>query len=125
MSNHYKEDCCPPAPVLRITVRNISDYTKQLTGDALIDTGADITCLPRTIVKTLSGEPISTYGIKGIGETNAGQADSYILEFEIASIKKQAEAIAFGDELILGRNIINEFVLQLDGPNKEVNIINS
>ena len=111
MNYRYKDDYNPPAPVLRITIRNLYDSTRQVTGDALIDTGADITCLPRAIVRTVGGEPISTYSVIGIDETNIGPANSYLLEFEIASIKKPAEAIAIGDELILGRNLINEFIL--------------
>jgi predicted aspartyl protease len=125
MIYQYKEDCNPPAPILRITVSNLLDGARRLTADALVDTGADITCLPKNIVKTLGAEPISTYSLIGINETNAGVVNSYLFEFEIASIIKQAEAVAVGDELILGRNLINEFVLQLDGPNKKINLMSS
>jgi predicted aspartyl protease len=103
----------------------MSDNARQIIGDALIDTGADITCLPRVIVRTLGGEPVSTYNVVGIDNAHVGPANSYFLEFEIASIKKLAEVIAIGDELILGRNLINEFIIQLDGPGKITNILKS
>jgi predicted aspartyl protease len=91
--------------------------------DALVDTGADITCLPKAVVKALGGEPASTYSVAGVNGTSLGPANSCFLEFEIASTKKVAEAISFGDELILGRNILNELTLQLDGPACKLSIM--
>lgn len=125
MSFNYNDDYTPPAPMLRITIRNLSDNTRHITGDALVDTGADITCVPRAIISTVGGEPVSTYHIIGIGESHVGPANSYFLEFEVGTVKSFVEAIAIGDELILGRNIINEFVLKLDGPNNKTDILDS
>lgn len=123
MSYQYNNDYSPPAPVLRVTIRNLSDNARQVTSDALVDTGADITCLPRAVVRAVGGEPASTYSVVGIGETNIGPATSYFLEFEIGTTKKTIEAIAIGDELILGRNLINELTLQLDGPARRLSLI--
>lgn len=123
MSYEYDDKYSPPAPVLRVTVRSPGDSTRQVTTDALVDTGADITCLPGAIVKAIGGEPASTYSVHGINEAFIGAADSYFLEFEIAPIKKITEAIVIGDELILGRNLLNELMLQLDGPARKLSII--
>ena len=123
MSYQYDDEYSPPAPVLRVTIRNLTDNTRHVTGDALVDTGADITCLPRAVVRAVGGEPASTYSVAGIGDTYIGSANSYFLEFEIGSTKKLIEAIAIGDELVLGRNVINELTLQLDGPARKLSII--
>jgi hypothetical protein len=45
------------------------------------------------------------------------------LEFEIGATKKLIEAIAMGDEMVLGRNLINELTLQLNGPARKLSII--
>ena len=123
MSYQYDNDYSPPAPVLRVTVRSLTDNTRQVTTDALVDTGADITCLPGAVVRAIGGEPASAYDVVGIDETHIGPANSYFLEFEIASTKNLTEAIAIGDELILGRNLINELTLKLDGPARRLSLI--
>ncbi len=110
----------PPAPVLPITVRIPGDSIKQVTTEALVDTGADITCLPRALIKALRAERASSYNVSAINGVPIGPADSYFLEFEIASTKFMSEVIAVGDEPILGRNLINEFTLNLHGPAQEL-----
>jgi len=106
----------PPAPVLPITIRVPGNSINQVVIDALIDTGADITCLPGALIKALHAECASSYNVLGINEMPIGPADSYFLEFEIASTKLMSEVIAIGNETILGRNLINEFTLNLNGP---------
>jgi len=117
-NQHYD----PPAPVLPITVRAPGDTVKQVTADALVDTGADMTCLPIALIKVLGGERASTYDVFGINRVPIGPFDTYFLEFEIAATKKLTEVIAIGDEPILGRNLINEFTLQLHGITQELSI---
>jgi predicted aspartyl protease len=95
---------------------------KQVTTDALVDTGADMTCLPRAIINALGGERASTYNVFGVNGVLIGPADAYFLEFDIAAMKKLVEVIAVGDEPILGRNLINEFTLQLNGPTQKLDI---
>ena len=112
----------PPAPVARVTVRNLADSTKQVTTDALVDTGADITCIPKALIKAVGGEPASTYSVFGINEVSLGSVDSYFLEFEITSAKKLVEVLAIGDEPIVGRNLINEFIIEFDGPAQKLSI---
>jgi predicted aspartyl protease len=110
-NNYY-----PPAPVLPITVRVPGDSISQVTIEALVDTGADITCLPRSLIRALHAESASSYDVLGISGVPIGPADSYFLEFEMASKKLLSEVIAVGNEPILGRNLINEFKLNLHGP---------
>lgn len=127
MNYHYdNQHYNPPAPVLPITVRAPGNSMKHITTDALVDTGADMTCLPRALINALGAERASTYNVVGINGVLIGPADSYFLEFEIAATKttkKLVEVIAVADELILGRNLINEFKLRLNGPTLELSII--
>jgi len=117
-NQHYN----PPAPVLSITMHTPGDNMKQVTTDALVDTGADMTCLPRAIINALGAECASTYNVVGINGVSIGPANTYFLEFEIATTKKLVEVIAVGDKPILGRNLINEFILELHGPTQELSI---
>lgn len=117
--NHHHN---PPAPVVNITIHIPGDSTKHVKIDALLDTGADITCLPRAIIKALGAERASVHNVAGINGSPIGPADGYFLEFEIATKKRIYEVIAVGDEPILGRNIINEFIIELQGPIKKLEI---
>ena len=47
----------PPAPVASVTLRNPDDATMKADQILLIDTGADVTLLPRAAVKQL-GVPL-------------------------------------------------------------------
>ena len=115
----------PPAPVLPITVRVPGNSIKQVTTEALVDTGADMTCLPRALINAVGAERASTCNVVGINEALIVHADSYFLEFEISGTKKLIEVIAVGDEPILGRNLINWFILQLQGPAQKLDITSS
>ena len=115
----------PPAPVLPITVRVPGNSIKQVTTEALVDTGADMTCLPRALINAVGAERASTCNVVGINEALIVHADSYFLEFEISGTKKLVEVIAVGDEPILGRNLINWFTLQLQGPAQKLDITSS
>lgn len=117
-NQHYN----PPAPVLPITIRSPGDSVKQITIDVLVDTGADMTVLPRALINALGAEPASTYDVFGIGRVSIGPCDTYFLEFEIAGTRKLVEVIGVGDEPVLGRNLINEFTLRLHGPTRELSI---
>jgi predicted aspartyl protease len=112
----------PPAPVIPITVHVPGNSTNQVKTDALVDTGADITCLPKALIDALGAEPASCYDVFGINGKFIGPAESYFLEFEIAVTKKLVEVIAVSDDPILGRNLVNEFTLQLHGPIQELTI---
>ena len=43
----------PPAPIARVTVRNPDNHSSVVEFDMLIDTGADVTLLPRAVASRL------------------------------------------------------------------------
>ena len=112
----------PAAPVLPITVHIPGDITREVKTVALVDTGADITCLPKALINALKAEPGSRYDVFGINGIFIRSTESYFLEFEIAGTKKFIEVIAVSDDPILGRNLINEFTLKLHGPSQKLDI---
>jgi len=107
---------------MHLVMRNPGDAGRQLAVNALLDTGADITCLPTAFIRAIGGEPASTYAVYGIAGKYVGSANSYFLEFEISTTKMLIEVLAFGDEIVLGRNLPNELALELDGPARKVRV---
>ena len=57
------------------------------------------------IVRAIGGQPASTY---------VGNANSYFLEVEVSTKSMLVEFLAFGEEIILGRNLLNELVIKLN-----------
>jgi predicted aspartyl protease len=106
---------------MTLTIRNPQDTNRQVTLNALVDTGADMTCLPSVIIRAIGGIPSSTYLVGTLDERRQ-EVDSYFLEFEISTRKMLIEVLAFGDEVIIGRNLINELVLELNGPAREIKV---
>ena len=115
----------PAAPVLPITVHIPGDITREVKTVALVDTGADITCLPKALINALKAEPGSRYDVFGINGIFISSTESYFLEFEIAGTKKLIEVIAVSDDPILGRNLVNEFILKLHGPGQKLDVTSS
>lgn len=110
----------PPAPVLRVTLRVPSDGSKQVTTDALVDTGADIVCCPSALLNALGAHPAGTCDVSGINGEVVQECEIYFLDFEVAGRRILAEVAAVGNELLLGRNLLNEFSLKLDGHAREL-----
>jgi predicted aspartyl protease len=87
----------------------------------LIDTGADETLVPVAIVRQLGLPPIDVVAVIGIhGGRRRGvmhAADLSIGDFRIA-----ARVVAFSHEAILGRNVLNQLVMILDGPASMISV---
>jgi hypothetical protein len=67
----------PPAPVMRIVIRNPADPNRKIVVDTLVDSGSDITCLPSALIRAIGGEPSGTKDLYGLSGTHLGTAYSY------------------------------------------------
>lgn len=103
----------PPAPVLPIRVtRGGGGRSLALAG--LVDTGADVTVLPESVVMRLSLPRVGTVRIAGV--VGHARAPVHAAMLEVAGRAALFEVIALSDEAILGRNVLNALRLVLDGP---------
>jgi hypothetical protein len=108
----------PPAPVARVTLRN-STTDKEVTDvPMLIDTGADVTLVPRFAIATLgiTEERDTGYGLVGFGgeatTVHAVRLDLMFLRYTFRGQFLPTEE-TYG---ILGRNVLNNVRLLLNGP---------
>ena len=112
----YSGDFSPPAPVLPLECSSpVSRSAVDVV--ACIDSGADVTVVPRTIVSQL--------GLRRTEITMAAGFDGPPAEYPLFSVLIRipgkepvyARAIAWnGDYALLGRDVINGWELVLDGP---------
>ena len=84
----------------------------------LIDTGADVTLIPRQYTEQLGITPIQdrTYSLEGF---DGGAIDAEVVELELIFQRRKykGQFLLIDQPLgILGRNILNTLVLLFDGP---------
>jgi predicted aspartyl protease len=111
----------PPAPVARVALRNSQTGAVVSDVSLLIDTGADVTLLPRSAVESLgitasAGEDYELMGFDG----NKSMAPVVILEMIFLGRVFRGRFILIEEDLgILGRNVLNQVSLLLDGPGRK------
>ncbi len=112
----YSTEYDPPCPVLALRVA----APQQPAGIAvvgLLDTGADLTLVPATLARTLDLPVVSRIRIAGV--TGAvDHADVVAVTVELFGRILLAEAVAFGADTIVGRDVLNRLVLRLNGPRR-------
>lgn len=113
----------PPAPVLEATIAHpgISDASTIL--NAKIDTGADITTIPKTVFLQPQIPPCREVLAVGYNGEETRQR-TYLVHLSIAgNIYAYHEVMATtGRQALIGRDILNQWVVTLDGPNERIDI---
>lgn len=120
MSEHYDTaNFDPPAPVAFVTLQHPSSGVSLSGVPMLIDTGADITFLPRAAVDELKIVPLpeSRYEVESFdGSLSLAEVVRADLSFLGKNFKGQF--LLTDQEMgIIGRNILNAIHLEFDGPN--------
>lgn len=120
----YNLDYHPPAPFLMVqwAVPGTNRTTELLS--AFVDTGADGTIVPEKYIMPLQ-LPIDDrkYLRSQWGERRT--VDIYRMEVRIGEIRfpfVEIVADEIGDEIVVGRNILNHLILTFNGPNLQLNV---
>ncbi len=117
----YDTSYDPPAPVALVALRDLAGGPLVRDVHLLVDTGADITLLPRTVVEHLGVQPLSGHNYQLIafdGAVRSAQA----AELEMVFLKKafRGRYLLVEDERgVLGRDVLANVALVLDGPGQE------
>ena len=119
----YNSRFFPSAPVIDVVIENPVFPNKRLPIQGIIDTGADITAIPVSVVRRLGiqvSRRMSVAGLNGKTET----IPTYIANLRVADLSfERIQIIEWpGTEVVLGREILNNFELFLDGKNRRFEI---
>jgi predicted aspartyl protease len=115
---NYTRQVEPPAPFVYVSLRcprmgiSVHDLPAQ------IDTAADRTVIPGSLVDPLGLEFVDTIDAAGLGG-RVFAVSAYLIELTIRTLSPhKVIAIAHGDEpyVLLGRDVLNRHRLLLDGP---------
>lgn len=106
----------PAFPVAAATVRGRS--TKPVTVTGLIDSGADATILPAELLRRVDARRIDVVWARTVNgqryQANLFQVSIQIGEYEFPGIEVIANVDT--DEAIIGRDVLNQLYVVLDGP---------
>jgi len=118
MPNYDDSLFSPPAPVAMITLRNPESGASLADIPMLIDSGADVTLLPRSFVEQIGIIPRADASYELVafdGSVSISQVVQADLIFLHKIFKGQYLLLDQGSG-ILGRDILNHVSLLLDGP---------
>lgn len=116
-AQHYH----PPAPVASLTLRTLDGRDLTVSNVlALIDTGADVTLLPRWAVEQLGLTPQADGGVQlAWFDGSTRTAETVEVEASFFGGRFQGRyAVVDEPHGIVGRNLLDHFRLLFDGPAK-------
>ncbi len=109
----------PPAPFLHISLRRPDGSGTAIDLPAQLDTAADRTVIPARVVEQLQLVRLREIPVAGFGGSVA-LLPTYLVQAAIHQLQPHAiEVIASPGEsyVLLGRDLLNQFRVLLDGPN--------
>lgn len=120
---HYDAKRFPPAPVaaIRLTAGETNSSTADLA--ALIDTGADASFAPLSVLESIQAGIGKIYRARSLwGEKQS--FSSFIVDLHLYDITLPGVIMLGydGDEIVLGRDVLNKLWLELDGPAQKVDV---
>lgn len=118
MSYPYSTRYDPPMPVVEVTLGASGDDLSIGPLTAIIDTGADITVVPREYLARL-GSPVVAGGYLRSPWGERRRVRIYEVNLRVGEhsfYDMEAVGELDGHEVLLGRDVLNRLNLQLDGP---------
>lgn len=125
MKFSYSTDYAPPAPGADVKLRPPEESTMLGPFPAIVDTGADMCVVPDRYLKRWR-LPAEDYGYLRSQWGERRKVAIYSLDIEIGAARYVAVDVVAderGDEIILGRNLLNKLVVTLNGPQQELEIM--
>jgi len=114
----YNDAYQPPVPVCQVSF--LGARTGQSVGplDAILDTGADGTLVPQRYLETIGARRVMETGLRSQwGERRVVYL--YLVTLRIGEIELPGTYVVGddrSDEIVIGRNVLNQLLIRLDGP---------
>ncbi|MCL2640076.1 MAG: retropepsin-like domain-containing protein [Phycisphaerales bacterium] len=121
MPSYESLRCDPPAPVAEVILRDRASGTSASGILMLIDTGADISLVPRTVVDKLGITVNNDLSYELIG-FDGRRTNSPAVEMEMSFLRKifRGKYIIVDDDWgVLGRDVLAALTILLDGPRQQ------
>jgi len=108
----------PPFPVVQVVFYNSEEGLRTAPEKALLDTGSDGSLVPVAYLRQIFAPALTDTRIRSHwGEWRPAQL--FVVDLELGNLRLADVFVVGdeqGDEIILGRNVLNELCTLLDGP---------
>lgn len=114
----YDETFYPALPIVEIEIEGYGAINERQVVRAIVDSGSDGTALPRSALIASGAIFKDTVRIRGVTGASR-QADRFLTKVYIGNKVIRgilAVAISAEDEALLGRDVLNELAVTLNGP---------
>ncbi|MEM7110950.1 MAG: hypothetical protein AAF614_00855 [Chloroflexota bacterium] len=106
----------PAAPFVEISLSDYAEQQQPLTLIAQIDSGSDATAIPMQTLRHVNARFEETRVMRGISGI-AQRVDMYLVAIRLAGVTFYPTVMAInGAEAIIGRDILNDLIVTLNGP---------
>lgn len=116
-SHEYSSAYYPSAPVAKISVCDTQKQKPKPSMIALLDSGADATMIPLNVLEAIEAEYLERRQVRGVSGF-AYPVDTYLVTVQIATYTIygiKAVAIGSREQAIVGRDVLNQLVVTLNG----------
>jgi predicted aspartyl protease len=125
MSLPYLDTYCPPMPALEIRLGYPGESLIQDPLTTIIDTGADGTLVPQSLLDQVGAPFVDNVRVRSHwGEWRNMQM--FTIDIGVGALRLLAVEVVGddrGEEIVLGRNVLNRLRLLLDGPAGQVQVL--
>ena len=120
-SQLYDADYYPAAPALTVGIGSPKGKVARSEVTALVDTGADVTMIPLSILRSSGGRIQETRRLRGSLSESVIVARCLVAVLVAGCAIRGIRAVALEDnyDSILGRDVLNQLELTLNGPAQE------
>ena len=117
MKASYDTSLLPPAPFLPVQLASLAERSESVTVQAKLDTGADLTAIPITLIEQLRLMPAGEIEVEGYDRHRA-TIRAYDVNLQVDQLRVNGLlVIGFAEDyVLLGRDVLNHLRLLLDGP---------
>lgn len=125
MSHTYDPKYTPPVPVLPVVLYNSETGQSINCETAYLDTGADGTVVPHKLLEEIGAEVVYRNNMRSQwGESR--RVNMYSINIEVDGEYLSAIDVVgdeLGNELLLGRNVLNRLIILLDGFKNQTDVL--
>jgi len=117
MKYPYDASYQPPFPVVRVVFDNSEEGLRTTADNALLDTGSDGSLVPIAYLRQILSPALTDTRIRSHWR-EWRSAQLFVVDLELGDLKLPGVFVVGdeqGDEIVLGRNVLNRLRLLLDG----------